>query len=463
VGDELPEFGTTGKVVVYTAVAVPEESRIRSITISSMQYLKKAVRKFRADTQDCSKKYIHFFPETEYKKLVDNEKRLKVPGSEMLNYDNIFLATDATIMTMVARYLRPTTRDQYNTMFLDGVKMLKSVTKSWKYGIEGYDEQLHAAVNVLVEEVRDVYEMIEAGSAAQERRLWPEPIWGKASNEGLLRLVHALLGRFADNFQAAMSLSKIEKFKSLEEYLTALASINDDRCTEAKKLREMDSSDQPFTKVTELVKRQNQMYEEQMQKRFLSGRHLNSTAQAPNTPIVETRGRFNGTRSANLLGSVEKIHDTAYEEIDQSKVEDDEDESIFKTPINLGAIREPLAGRTIVEPKGSKTMLKEILPCFKYFVNECTGHCEYSHAPKAMEQYRDMLWKKLSNSRFGGMDWVDLQLQAHKGKTPSRTVTGPVGGTSLRALETIEDLGAETLLEDLLCRESLMDSTELHR
>ena len=48
--DELQDSDTSGKVVVYTAVAVPEEMRIRAITISSMQYLKKAVRKFRADT-----------------------------------------------------------------------------------------------------------------------------------------------------------------------------------------------------------------------------------------------------------------------------------------------------------------------------------------------------------------------------------------------------------------------------
>ena len=67
-------------------------------------------------------------------------------------------------------------------------------------------------------------------------------------------------------------------FMRADEYLTALANINDDRCTEAKKLREMDATDQPATKVTELVKRQTQMYEEQLQKRFLSGRHLNSTA-----------------------------------------------------------------------------------------------------------------------------------------------------------------------------------------
>ena len=74
-----------------------------------------------------------------------------------------------------------------------------------------------------------------------------------------------------------------------------------------------------------------------------------------------------------------------------------------------------------------------------------------------------MLWKKLSNSRFGGMDWVDLKLQAHKGKTPDRTAIGPTGGTSLRVIETIGESEAETLLEDLLCRESLTDSTELHR
>ena len=447
-GEDIREKLEGQNLVLRAAVPVPEDKKLKTITIASIIWLKGQVRRFHADTQDYSKKYINFFPESEAKNLVNNEKRIRSDGSELLSYDNIYHVSDGTLMGMVARYLRPLTRDEYNQMFLKGVRTLRAANSSWNFGVEDYDTELHTQLNTFVDQVDDVYEVIETGATAEDKELWPAPVWGKSSNEGLLKLVQGLLGKFQLSIQAAIGLDKIEKFKGLKEYLDALRSVNDDLCTEAKKLKKKNAAVQPSTKVADLVKENEH---EIMRKKLRDG-----VREARPAREMYEKARIN--RLEVYQDANTKMHLN-----DQDFQQEESGELNALTYTDLVAIREPIAGRAIVDPKGSKVIVKEILPCFKYFVNECTGHCEYSHSPKAMEQYRDMLWKKLSKSRFGGLDWVDLQLRGHKDNTPNRTATGPIVGTPLRVVDTIEDLEAETLLEDLLCRESLVGQTELRQ
>ena len=121
--------------------------------------------------------------------------------------------------------------------------------------------------------------------------------------------------------------------------------------------------------------------------------------------------------------------------------------------------RDNPGARKLFNPK-EKTISRESLPCFKHFGEAHTEPCEYQHSVRAMEEYREMLWGKLTKSRYAGLDWIAQRLKQHKEGVLATFKASPNQLenqrpplhriTSVNDSENDEDLIDQHILEDFL-------------
>ena len=240
--------------VLLSPQPIPADFMVTSLTIRSWLWMKELFRKFFASTQDPTKSYIHFFSPQVQKLMVDNEKRLKTPYSETLTYDSILSVKNATLMSIVSRYLRPITRDDYNELFISQVGTLRAKDSKWGFDIVDYDVQLHAPVNKLLEELEAVYTLIEFQVPKAESDLWPKPRWGSKDCEELLQLFYAKLGNYKENFQAIITYEKLKAMTSAQEFFKAVEEANDLYCNKARELKREQAKLRPPAKHSVLIK-----------------------------------------------------------------------------------------------------------------------------------------------------------------------------------------------------------------
>jgi len=381
----LQEGGSTlpGLQTVATPREIPVTDMVSTISIAAMMRLKGRYREFQR-VIDPTKKLIHFFPEKLAKSLVDSERRLRAVNSHLLHYDNIYLTDDRSLMSMVARFVRPLTGPNYLNSFVDNVYRPKPIDRTWKFGISEYDTQIHTAICNFAEQCKTVYEILETDCSTVDKQLWPMPNWGKSSEQGLLRTLHELLGDYKDNFTAAMTNKKLEKMASLDEYLDLLKEENDRMCTEAIQQKKLEARVVATPKASEQVKVR---IEENARRRFASGRDQNHS-------------RLKFADSSNKLTAI----DDSFQEEDYELMND----------LNLvmsGAL--PEQKRNILDPKSIKVKIDELQACYAHFGADCSKNgrgCPYDHSITGMHKHRDKLFKQLAFSRYAGPKYIDEAL-----------------------------------------------------
>lgn len=88
---------------------VAEEDKMKKISYKAMIRTGRIMENWQQTMQDPTKKLQDFLSAQVLLQLLENEKRLGRPYSELLTEATIRKAAPATIMDMIARYLRPMT------------------------------------------------------------------------------------------------------------------------------------------------------------------------------------------------------------------------------------------------------------------------------------------------------------------------------------------------------------------
>ena len=385
---------------------------------------------------------IFFFKVGAHEEMCENEIRLGTDLSQFLNPSTIYTLSDATIMKVVARYVRSKytiERDGLGRTIMGFTKTLKAKSPNWKFGILYFDRMLHPRLVVWIREMKKGWELLNIGATEGEKKTWPDERFGSKDHPHLLRIFAEGLGEFKDDFMRLMGEKKTKKMDSATDFFSELDAIGASMCDKSLQLRLDDALNReptPLSKLREQV--ETPKYTRVAQRPTTVDSTTNfgrsemksvefgkpgypempkygSSARDP-TPRQSGFNNHTPRRIAALTGLDEDdsildqnavvVPERSFLQFPPAEEDEDDEESFG---VNLSALMRgssaPYPGaKSLYDPK-AKAPADPTKPCFVHFRTGCDGRCGgYSHDEKLMEKKAYDQLEDLLTSRFGGRE-----------------------------------------------------------
>jgi len=332
--------------------------------------------------------------------------------------------------------------------------------------VEDYDEFFHARVNKHLTVLQKCLAYAYVGATLAEADTWPEPVWGKKTDFGLLNVLHRTLGKYQANFFNRLGGEEaLKKLKSTDEWFSEMRKVNNQLANDAADNRAKKSKIAAVVELDKIVsevemKRNGPMVvmtkdgprdtRLPMTPYPRSGSYDPSSRQSrPNAPDLSRRpqsmyehNRFRSNptqvRSAAMESEYENLldetidgdnpmyGDTLDELRRQAQEQEDEDwiwgNSGEDSTANLDAVgpySKPAAGggpsgpRVLFDPKSKGRDPNK--PCFRQFEKkDCPGNCGWNHSQEAMHQVMKDRVRILLESPYVPMEYLETEIAKHK-------------------------------------------------
>ena len=361
---------------------VPEDQKIRKITLKSSMKLFEDYNRYMHTSMDKTKTITSFVSTDALKDLVDNENKVNTSLlKNELTYSTIHSADNEVIKKIIANKVRPQTSEEYATLIYENITMFKPLkpTKTnndknelyTEFVVKNYDKYMHPAVLKLLDELETFDNLFRLGVTEAEISYMPKMEYGSKKNPGVFRIFIQCFNDYKENYIMLLTETKLKSLNTLVGYIMLVKEANNEVANLAKKVRELE------------IKM---------------------------TPILPTEDAFSGVRNAKLqegfkrgteykknisaLKSME--HDIEYPEIYRGEEEVDSGDSntlaLYKSPAKPAPknvqFKAPATGATQTyktEPVDYQSKI-----CFVFArTGACDAgtNCVYSHDPKECEKY----------------------------------------------------------------------------
>jgi hypothetical protein len=238
-----------GAKTMVSEYQIQDSDKLKKFSVKSILYIKRKYEEYKLNSLDKSKRFVNWLSTEVVDRLIENEKRLKTENSALLTRTRIFELSDDAILRMIARKVRPISVHEYVQMVVESVPKLRATNSDYTVmETKGYDVNLHAPVNKLLEDFKDVDYLFRLAATADELEQLPKNQWGTKEDPGGLRVLLSRFGEYQANFVRLVTEKKLKEFRTLEEALEAIGNVNDLICNDAVKLRRADTKLKPLEK-----------------------------------------------------------------------------------------------------------------------------------------------------------------------------------------------------------------------
>ena len=211
--------------VMVQPYIINENDKMKFITLKSVKRLLEQYATFKASSLDNTKTLIFFINTDCQTKLIAKQLLLGTTLSQYITPQNVYLAKDKHVEDMLSDYLRPTSRDEFVTMFNQAMTHPR-----WKRDLEfntiNYYREIFPHVVLFLEEVATYDEYLRRGAMSFELDYMPKMEWGKSDPGGMFRIAMAILHPFQDNFIQILKEEKLKKIASMREFILYFTKVN---------------------------------------------------------------------------------------------------------------------------------------------------------------------------------------------------------------------------------------------
>jgi hypothetical protein len=408
--------------ILRVQTEIPEDLKMTKLTYRAVIRAEKNMASWCASKSDPTKKIQDFFTAGVLQQLIANEQREGRPCSEYLTVSSIHEAKPATILDMVARFLRPVTPMEFHQAVFNTVSEPIPTSKDWMFGIDGYDRQLHGPISKCLEQIKALEALMTLNASREEVALWPTSDWGSKSRPGMLRVFSKTLGKWEEHFTEKIGEPTLKAMKTTSEFFEALAKVNHELATIARQLTARKSQyNKPPRLEDSYQLSQSGARDQRAQTSFLAGKPYNQTHSG--TPLVHARPN-NDTRerrheyqsNSNQTNSNNASRREPYNRLRELEAElrspDDTDSLARVHPVDDAGDSEneeyfhalcQVQGSPVPRPVG-KLFNGDVkprppassMPCFAESKGDCQRgkDCPYSHDPLV---YKEVCRKQVEN------------------------------------------------------------------
>ena len=350
--------------------------------------------------------------ETVKKKMVDWNRSNGFPLSNLLNYSSIHNLEEPDFLRLAGSYIRGTQAWSwagYVATLGNCVTPLKSNDPSQTtIEIEGYHLNMHTPVNTLLDKIEERRKILRTGATEEEMKTWPKPGYGKsnkADEAGEIRVVHKLLGPFADGFEAFITLEVLKSLKDVEEWFKVMRKANDD-------LQKM--SQTYVLNKSRLIKPKGIDWvvdNTPNQPTGVTRRSLHIESPVASQPESDSR-RFQGSKGLeqSLVHKSPVKHDdgnTPHHEYTNSQHVVSEPLNCLSSNDDYSQYDDEFYTYLYNEDDASFEHDDSLKPCYQFFFDDnCDGQCGRSHSADDMYGLRNYQLQKLLDSKWVKPQWV---------------------------------------------------------
>ena len=298
--------------ILHIQKPVPEALIISTISLPAMRKLQENQKIFKHQTNQQSP-LTDFLTSHLLRLFVDEEKRKGSLGGRLLTYYNIYDISDREVINIMSSYIRSRyamTRNGFTKVLFHSVRILKSRTEGWTFGISQYHMELHSEVTRIIYEITISLDHLYKDATEAEKRFWPAMNLGHKEEYGVFRILLGVLGPFAKSFEWVIGTALLKSMKSAKEFLLQLSSVNDRYADQAIELESQNAASIPpmsLEKVQEAYQYRQKASEElgQMVRAREQGyRGLSHPSSSYATPSrVLTRGEDYQSKVSDSVGS----------------------------------------------------------------------------------------------------------------------------------------------------------------
>ncbi len=239
----IPDATTEGsqsrdKIILTSEHKVSREDKIKTASVSSWLKLSKTYEEYKATSRDNTLGLVNFLSQEVHEVLINNEKLHDTRRSVDLDIHSIYKATDADIMDMFARAVRPTSKEKYKEMIVKTVPKLRPESDSWTtLRVERYHtDGLFKPLDKLCTCLEDVETIVRHNASTEEIEALPKLEWGKEKNPGVFQILLLPFHKWKDPLITLIGEEKLKKCDSVKELVTWIRMANKDLAQKALKL-----------------------------------------------------------------------------------------------------------------------------------------------------------------------------------------------------------------------------------
>jgi len=300
--------------------------------------------------------------------------------------------------------------------------------------VEDYDEFFHARVNKHLTILQKVIAYAYTGATLDEAGTWPQPVWGKKTDFGLLNVLHRTLGKYQANFHNRLGGEvALQKMKGTDEWFSEMRKVNNQLANDAAENRAKKSKIAGVVKLDEIV---SEVAMIRNGPRVVMTRDGPRDMRLPMTPNPRSgsyipnshQARPNATdlsrRPQSMFEQGELRPNPTYARNSESEME----VNLLDETIDCD---NPMYDETLDESRGqaqeqddgdwnlegsypnSQVSKSRYLskPCFRHFEKkDCPGNCGWDHSQEAMHQVMKDRVRILLNSPYVSFEYLESEL-----------------------------------------------------
>ena len=449
--------------VLVTQQKPDPKDLMMEVTLKSVGWMLGRRREFTFNNNQHTKPAQHC---SEYakKKMVDWNRSNGYPLSDLLTYSSIHDLNEADFLRLAGALIRGTQAWSW-AGYVQTLGNCVSPLKSNKPGqttleIEGYHLNMHTPVNTLLDKIVERRNILRNGATEEEKKVWPKPGYGKSSKAdeaGEIRVVHKLLGPFADSFEAFITVEVLKGLKNVDEWVTTVREANDELQKMSQVLVFNQSRLVKQANIEKIIERGEPNARKPMSllkppARYVQSSDAPSTTEryrgtpSARTPFANSYGHRDARDGVSRQSALAKADGDEYGHGNDSEDPyfsgrrqpiapnprdivadsadygdeynyDEDDSQDFANLAELsgrnaagGGPAPPGGGYKKLFDHKQKTPVDGSKPCYNNFYKHCPG-CGYRHDDEAMMQCAVDQILRIRRSRFVRQDWLEREIK----------------------------------------------------
>jgi len=378
----LPENTLNTTQTLVKEYVIPNDkilscSETNPVTLRLIGWLYDNYQHYKTTSADKSKTLIMFIHKSVTKLMLEKESSLKSPLSTWITETKIYECTDEQTDLMLTNLVRPRSRNEYQTKFVEAVTK-PDFSKAIKFDTEEWHDKIYPKISKTLRDIARYDDYLRRFATPEQLKIFPKYNWGKSKGreEGLFRMVFKFFAPHHEKILTLVGEEDVKKLTNLDELLQKIQKMNDDKNRQSEELMVRNEEMMEPLDTNELIAKSKARTLQEKLRKGHSDRKSSSKYPA----------------RLNLLGN----GDTAK----QQGSEDDDDhgfEAEFKALMGAGYASNNK--KQYGKDRGLKhTSDAKKLPCYIHAVSgNCTAgkDCIYSHEHKDAQAFLERELRKV--------------------------------------------------------------------
>ena len=409
----LPENTLNTTQTLVKEYVIPNDkilscSETNPVTLRLIGWLYDNYQHYKTTSADKSKTLIMFIHKSVTKLMLEKEGSLKSPLAEWITETKIYEATDEQTDIMLTNLIRPKSRNEYQTMFVEAVTK-PDFSKAIKFDTEEWHDKIYPKINKTLRDVSRYDNYLRRFATPQQLKMYPKYNWGKSKGreEGLFRMVFKFFQPHHEKILTLVGEEEVKRLTSLDELLRKIELMNDDKNRQSEELMVRNEEMMEPLDTSELIAKSKAKTLQDKLRKGHADRKSNSKYPA----------------RLNLLGDGNPAN--------QQGSDDDDDGFIAELHALMGAGYFHGNKKQHGDDRGLKhTSDAKKLPCYKHAVSgacDAGKDCIYSHEHKDAQAFLEReLRKVLFSPNYHDLIMTRAKAAGKIESKPKRDKSSPV-------------------------------------